>query len=303
MAFLKLPNGERVSLRAEHLLGRSVNCDSILEDREVSSRHALISWSDGQWFIRDLGSTNGTKVNERLIPVQDFVALHQGDTATLGGHSMVITDSSPPLPVAINLDTGLVHTGGVSWIALKEPDEAVASISLEGGVRWVLERPEGTQVLVDRQVFDCAGHTYRFLAPGLVRGTDELGTNEMRLADLELQFRVTRDEEYVEVGGKWRNTSLAFGAHAHHYTLLTLARRRKADQEEGYLSDSSHGWVNGDSLLSDLASSSNRLSVEIFRIRRQFSEAGFLDAADIIERRRGTGQLRFGLSQIDIITI
>jgi hypothetical protein len=43
------------------------------------------------------------------------------------------------------------------------------------------------------------------------------------------------------------------------------------------------------------------LNVEIFRLRRLLSAAGFVDAGGIIERRRG--QLRIGVERIEIRTI
>jgi hypothetical protein len=49
------------------VLGRSRDCDVVIEDENVSRRHAEVRPSGGSWIVRDLGSTNGVKVNGRRI--------------------------------------------------------------------------------------------------------------------------------------------------------------------------------------------------------------------------------------------
>ena len=55
--------GERVDLdRAPILIGRGADAAIRLDDDYVSTRHARIAASGDQWFVEDLGSTNGTYV-------------------------------------------------------------------------------------------------------------------------------------------------------------------------------------------------------------------------------------------------
>jgi pSer/pThr/pTyr-binding forkhead associated (FHA) protein len=50
------------------VLGRSRECDCVLDDRNVSRRHAELRRSgSGDWSVADLGSTNGIKVNDRRV--------------------------------------------------------------------------------------------------------------------------------------------------------------------------------------------------------------------------------------------
>lgn len=51
-------------------------------DRAVSARHALLFFEDGTWFIRDLGSRNGTLVNDR--PITEDCRLRNGDRISFG---------------------------------------------------------------------------------------------------------------------------------------------------------------------------------------------------------------------------
>ncbi len=63
-------------------LGRSKDCDCVLDDPNISRRHAeLRRSSDGDWQIVDLGSTNGVKVNGRRV---SSARLSPGDEVTLG---------------------------------------------------------------------------------------------------------------------------------------------------------------------------------------------------------------------------
>jgi hypothetical protein len=62
-------------------LGRLPESDVLLSDPGASRRHAEIRRQDGEWIIADLGSTNGTMVNEHAIGERP---LHDGDRITIG---------------------------------------------------------------------------------------------------------------------------------------------------------------------------------------------------------------------------
>ena len=64
------------------VIGRSRECDIQLADPNVSRRHAEVRPSGGSWIVRDLGSTNGVKVNGRRIHGPQ--SLKAGDVVELG---------------------------------------------------------------------------------------------------------------------------------------------------------------------------------------------------------------------------
>ena len=69
--------GERAELdQAPILIGRGSDAAIRLDDDYVSTRHARIASSADQWFVEDLGSTNGTYVGSARIT--------QPTTLTLG---------------------------------------------------------------------------------------------------------------------------------------------------------------------------------------------------------------------------
>ncbi|MFN3267021.1 MAG: FHA domain-containing protein [Deinococcales bacterium] len=62
MLRLRFADGREVPVSQQMLVGRAQDCDLVLLDPSVSSRHALLEYSAGQLFVTDLGSTNGTFV-------------------------------------------------------------------------------------------------------------------------------------------------------------------------------------------------------------------------------------------------
>ena len=64
------------------VLGRSREADVVVDDPNVSRKHAEVRPSGGSWIVRDLGSTNGVKVNGRRI--QGPQSLKRGDVIELG---------------------------------------------------------------------------------------------------------------------------------------------------------------------------------------------------------------------------
>jgi hypothetical protein len=62
-------------------IGRMKECDVVLSDPGASRKHAEIRNKDGQYVLADLGSTNGTLLNERAVTEHP---LEEGDRITIG---------------------------------------------------------------------------------------------------------------------------------------------------------------------------------------------------------------------------
>src|SRR5258708_8849840 len=69
-------------------LGGSAECTVPIRDRFLSRRHAEIVQEEGQWFVRDCGSVNGTMLNGARI--HGRLPLKDGDRITLGDSEVVI---------------------------------------------------------------------------------------------------------------------------------------------------------------------------------------------------------------------
>ncbi|MEQ1821910.1 MAG: FHA domain-containing protein [Fimbriimonadaceae bacterium] len=76
-------NGREHPIRpGESLIGREA--DIMLNDTQVSRRHARLVSSDGGFTLEDLGSTNGTRVNGNPLTVGQVQPINPGDTLSFG---------------------------------------------------------------------------------------------------------------------------------------------------------------------------------------------------------------------------
>lgn len=66
--------GELFTLGAATLIGTDpATCNLVLQDKFMSSKHAEIKVEAGLWMLKDLGSTNGTYVNDKRVDKQELV--------------------------------------------------------------------------------------------------------------------------------------------------------------------------------------------------------------------------------------
>jgi hypothetical protein len=74
-----VPQGERTTI------GRSPDCDIVLDDVTVSRKHAVLVRDDGRFTIEDQGSLNGTFLNRRRI---EQAELSDGDELQIGKYRL-----------------------------------------------------------------------------------------------------------------------------------------------------------------------------------------------------------------------
>lgn len=105
-------------LKKKLLVGRRDSCDIALGFQNVSSRHCELELVDGYWLVRDLGSSNGTKVNG--VRVRSKWVL-PGDELSIAKHRYkidynVAPDAPPPPPLEdedVDLGTSLLEKAGL----------------------------------------------------------------------------------------------------------------------------------------------------------------------------------------------
>ncbi|WP_437516771.1 FHA domain-containing protein [Sorangium sp. So ce1099] len=304
MALLIQAGGSRgVALAAHCLVGRSSACALRLDDPLASAEHARLSFASGAWSVRDLGSRNGTWLNDERLDPGTTRPLSAGDRLAFGNLAAAwsLADASPPVAMARRLATGavLAAADGV-MLALPSP-AALAACVFEGrGGAWIAEVDGEARPVHDGEVLHVAGEPFMLHLPVAQVATLDANAARPRLDEVALALRVSRDEDHVEV-----SVALPRGAHvlpprAHHYTLLTLARARLRDRGAPSLAEPQRGWRFVDELCRSLAMEESRLNVEIYRIRQDFAALGLHDATGVVERRRGSRQVRLGTAQVAI---
>src|SRR5690348_13869231 len=78
------------------VIGRDESCQLRIQSEHVSRNHCVISRSDSALVIRDLGSTNGTFLNGKLIQAESV--LLDGDAIKLGSVRLEISLAQVPAP-------------------------------------------------------------------------------------------------------------------------------------------------------------------------------------------------------------
>lgn len=79
-----LVDGEAYPLLPLTSLGRSPTNTVVIDDSYASGTHAIVSLREGQWWLQDQQSRNGTRLNEKLI--SQPVVMTDGDVIEIGSH-------------------------------------------------------------------------------------------------------------------------------------------------------------------------------------------------------------------------
>ncbi len=199
-AFLQIVSGMRrglnVPLHTERplVVGRKRG-DLILDDPLVSSSHCRVFLRDGQFVLQDLGSTNGTLVDGRLVREQ---VLRPGAEISVGSSRMILfvgeeapvhDDDGPVNPVHLE----------IAWLLDEELVELQAQQDRARGPADVigqdLRLPPGLNAVVEVVAGSDAGKVYRFTRGNVAVGRRQ---GEVPLSDVE----VSRHHAVIEIFGR-----------------------------------------------------------------------------------------------------
>jgi len=79
-----IENSENTFSSPEVSIGRDPANSISIEEHVVSNRHAMLNYRNGHWWIEDLGSTNGTYLNDEKVTTPTI--LISGDDLHIGNH-------------------------------------------------------------------------------------------------------------------------------------------------------------------------------------------------------------------------
>jgi len=79
--------GDPIPLKKPTLrVGRRDSCDIVLNFSNISGSHCLLTLDEGYWFVKDLGSANGVKVNGVKLLGEGRKRLDPADLLTIAKH-------------------------------------------------------------------------------------------------------------------------------------------------------------------------------------------------------------------------
>jgi len=86
--------GRAFALLPVNLLGRAADNTIVLDENTVSAHHARLSYQQGQWWLEDQGSKNGSGVNE--LDLQEPLVVTLGDRIRIGSVLLVLHGGPVP---------------------------------------------------------------------------------------------------------------------------------------------------------------------------------------------------------------
>ncbi len=216
-AWLRFDNGprqgEKVALQGRLTVGRRSTNDLVLTEKGISGSHAEFFARDGKWWVRDMGSTNGTLVNGAKVVEAELTG---GDSVKIGVVEFSFGtgefDEAESLQATVTLDTGEM---GESVFAISDANLrkkrktsllltfAVLILVVGCGAYWIMQ---GSKKKAGRkEVKAMAGN---LVAQGASFELDRLGDADYLVSD-------AADLDYEEVRTK---------AHSGRYALKLQAR-------------------------------------------------------------------------------
>ncbi len=118
--------GKVIPIHGRIEIGRGSECGLVLDEPEMSRRHAMIEVTASEIFLRDLGSANGTYVNG--VQVRDAI-LYPGDQIAFDRNRFLI--EAPGMPVRRNEPRTPVHTPVVEQRARPEVTQTMRAIRID----------------------------------------------------------------------------------------------------------------------------------------------------------------------------
>ena len=292
-------------------IGRACFNDVVINDPRVSEYHALVWPVDGVAWVRDLGSSNGTFVNDEKLVGR--LALKPGDEIVVGEvylhlhTSRALRSVEPPLLVedgrtglAVPMVRNRFRVGSAPDCDLVIPDGEAVEFMLRQDLTGLYRMTScGDQPTVVDEPFEAAGRTFtvrdasetfqQTVVPTSLQGTP----GYLVVADMGGPRGVSAVIRNLEGGQDY-----FVEAENRAILLCLLAQAVKADLDEG-LEGSAVGWRDDHDLRVALwgrNAGKNQLNVLLHRVRKELWDAG-IDPR-FIEKARG--RTRIDVSAVEI---
>lgn len=288
-------------LRDYHTFGRRSDAvDTCFDYSYISKLHAIIEWREPNWLLKDV-STNGLKLNGKIIPAQKPIVLNLNDKIDFAGAEEVlvtVTDVSAPMPILINQNNRAEIIEIAESVLL--PNERAPEIALHycpDREQWFSDSADlGHEAgpYEHGDYIEIGGEKWEFFLIAEDDATTELVTNQTTLDDILFRFDLSQDEESANLTLILNSgVELELGERSHHYLLVHLLRYREKNGDKVT-------WLDNHLLMKELGLEETHLNIQIFRARKQVALAlpSVTGHSTFIQRRRGA--LRLGIHRFEI---
>jgi len=139
-------------------IGRKPDNDLVIDNPAVSGHHALIFSEGGVFFIEDLGSTNGTFVNDAKIQKEK---LKNSDRVAVGAHVLIYQDEIAPAstpPMEIESDKTILPDTAKQIEPVKAVPGTANTAAAEGKKAEKVGRLTVVSGETDRKTYELTGH-------------------------------------------------------------------------------------------------------------------------------------------------
>ena len=139
-------------------IGRKPDNDLVIDNPAMSGHHALIFSEEGVFFIEDLGSTNGTFVNDAKIHKE---RLKNSDRVALGAHVLIYQDEiapAPPPPGETESAKAMLPEPAKQQEPVKTVPETMKTAAVGGKTAEKVGRLTVVSGETDRKAYELTGH-------------------------------------------------------------------------------------------------------------------------------------------------
>jgi len=117
--------GQEINIDRDMLVGRHQTADILLQQSEISRKHAAFLLKEQALWLQDLGSSNGTFVNDVQIAVETL--LKQGDIVQFASLKFSVLEPAKPLEQVVESVGDATLGAAVVEETIAQPSEAVAT--------------------------------------------------------------------------------------------------------------------------------------------------------------------------------
>ena len=199
---IQLPSGQEDAWPVTQpilTLGRSSICQVILDDASVSRQHVEVSWTANGAQVRDLGSANGTWLNDQMLLPRVAYPMRPGDALQVGPFSLRFMPPTEPFPPTVAAHVRISAGAGQSQPGLAvQFDGQLLKFPLDKD-QVTLGRATDNDVMIPSPIV--SGHHARLEREGSggYRIVDVGSTNGLLAGDRRIQQQSLRDGEAVSV--------------------------------------------------------------------------------------------------------